>query len=61
MGEHRRNPVVQYVEDHPGFAKLSFSERKSMKRKAGLEHRANPSPGKPVNRDPFGPVDEIDK
>ena len=34
MSEHRLNPVVQWIQAHPGFAKLSLPERNSMKKEA---------------------------
>lgn len=34
MGEHRFNPVVKWLKEHGGFAKLSLSERKSMRKAA---------------------------
>lgn len=34
MGEHKHNPVIKFVNGHPGFTKLSKSERLTMKRKA---------------------------
>ena len=37
MGEHKHNPVIRFVKSHPGFAKLSDSEIRTMKRKARKE------------------------
>lgn len=34
MGEHWFNPVVKWLKEHGGFAKLSLSERKSMRKVA---------------------------
>jgi len=34
MGEHAHNPVVKWLKEHVGFARMSISERKSMKNNA---------------------------
>lgn len=34
MGEHKHNPVVKWLKEHIGFAKMSLSERRSMKKEA---------------------------
>ena len=57
MGEHKRNPVVIYLDRNPRV-KISSQEVKRMR---GKGYKDNPWPERKEYFDIFGSVDEIDK